>query len=764
MNWRYKELEQVDVVDGTAAWLNSSDEFISWVSSGSLSQEQPLLVIEGKPGSGKSVLMQRAFAHARSHCSSVPRGIYLSFFFDASKGDDLQNSFKGLCRSLLSQLLGQITPSAVVLRLVEDWDREGYEHEATLQDRIRQLLRQIWDRPVVIFIDALDECDQRNKDAAKRVVRFGRDMWKDCRLVKLCLSMRESRWFGSDLATTQLVRVDSKNEDDILRYLEKNLKPPGDSHFREKLIDKLLRRSSNMFQWVELVVRSINEMAYSGSELEVENVVESLPEKLKDLYKSLIEQLPPSTRNEASAALQLVQVAARPLTVLELRSALEYALGNNDGRKEYDATTAQRFEGRLVHICQGLLQVRTRPVRRPGGFGEMFEGSLHFGAGFNTSEALEERVVQFTHHSVKEFLGSTNYHLEGVEISTSSELIAQAHLKTAAICMLAVKLQNRHALSKERPAPFLSYATQFWTLHSRKGGSAGLDEKLELPGFVTKCTPRTREMISQWKLSVVKGMLYNVGGLTDDFPNTRLLGQDESCMFVLLAFEGCNSLLTRHERTCPKWETCHGNASVLETAIFLAANRGWAATIKTLGEIAAKNCVKVNLNRAHPGWQTPLFTACFFNHTEAVAALLELGCDTVGKGGRPAFYPVHRAVEAGRINIVKLLLEASGFVDFWFDARDAKGYTLFHAAAGNGRWSVFSWLVEELLDRTESPEEILSLVSTSGGATAQELAVAGRNHVLQSARSYTSIQSYDNIIATLEEYAPRSGKRRKLHR
>lgn len=749
MDLRRKALEQVDVVEGTAEWFHVTDEVKAWESQDVPAKRLPLLVLEGKPGSGKSIVMQRSFAQAKSR--RPPSSIYIGYFFDATNGDlTSQKPSQYLYRSILFQLLYQLPPSPIITKLVKSWTEsaDGYEYIIILKERILQLLAQAQNQEVVVYIDALDECAEPGKsenEAAIDVLHFLEKMWETCKLVRVCLSMRESKMLGTDLEPTQLLRADQRNDHDIHKYLLKHLKPPaGSPEFRADLHRKLLRRSSNMFQWVRLVVRSINELGQGTMEEEIDSEVNRLPGQLKDLYATLLGKLDAKTRDEALALLQIVHVAVRPLKVAEIRSALEYHRGSDDVPSRYDATSTKGFDDRIVRICRGLAEIRTRRVRQ-----------LRSGRAMQDRNGAvweEEVVVQLTHQSVREFLEQSRW--EELSVKNSSELIAQAHIRTAEICMRAVK---------DGESEFMSYATQFWTLHARKGDEA-MDNDFNPPPFVMRCSLRTKDTIDKWKACVAKNTLRSVGVDKNDFTNTRILRREESSLLALLAFEGCAGLISKHSTTCQKPDTCYGNASVLEVAIFLAANRGWPKVITAIADIAEQRSLKIDLNKAYPHTkQPPLFTACFFNRVETVKVLLGLGCDVVDQTNKPPSHPFHLAVEHGYNEIVTEFLRSSETsIEFWFTATDLRGHTLLHLAAGRGRWIIFNKVLTELLGLEENPERVLGLKS-GASMTAYDMAVAGRKKILETPRRDASLQDYDQIIAELERYGCPRGPSHGLH-
>lgn len=218
MTRRCTELNQVREVSRTADWLPDTDEFKAWESQALRASPLPLLVIEGKAGSGKSIIMHTTFVHARSR-ASLGKDIYILYCFDASNGSPLQNSQQGLYRSILCQILDQITPSVMTSHYVRGWNETKSAHQdiVTLKDRILWLLSQSGAEIVNIYVDALDECieDKDETSAALEILEFFKAMGETGAPLRVCLSIRDGKRFGSHLNPTQKISIDQRNQKSI---------------------------------------------------------------------------------------------------------------------------------------------------------------------------------------------------------------------------------------------------------------------------------------------------------------------------------------------------------------------------------------------------------------------------------------------------------------------------------------------------------------------------------------------------------------------
>ena len=92
---------------------------------------------------------------------------------------------------------------------------------------------------------------------------------------------------------------------------------------------------------------------------------------------------------------------------------------------------------------------------------------------------------------------------------------------------------------------------------------------------------------------------------------------------------------------------------------------------------------------------TPLGLACFFGQKETVDFLLKKGADVNKISNNPMkLAPLHSAVAAQQIEIVKMLIEQGANVN----AQQMKGVTALHSAAHNGLKDIVQFLLENGAD------------------------------------------------------------------
>ena len=268
----------------------------------------------GKPGAGKLILMKHALIMTEQE-QSVEK-IVLSFFFHG-RGISMQKTAHGLYRSLLHQLLSQ---SAHLLNTftqiyVEKCASEGppgdkWEwRENELRKHVYTYVMQVakthntW-----IYIDALDE---DGEESATDLIQFFNSFMpppgmSNSRYINICFSCRYFPIIAWE--NGQRIRVDNENTQDIRTYIQNMV----DSNIERKDIaadieDEILRKSSNTFQWVVLVVRKALSLYRRRKALRlIKEDIRKLPLDLEKLYKTLFLDISPEDKLETLRLMQWV--------------------------------------------------------------------------------------------------------------------------------------------------------------------------------------------------------------------------------------------------------------------------------------------------------------------------------------------------------------------------------------------------------------------------------------------------------------------------
>lgn len=439
----------------TCEWLFAHESYRRWFTGESRDESFGLLCIKGYPGAGKSILMKEAFRRAalgrqvHKHCVS-------GFFFSA-KGRRLEHSPEGLFRSLLFQLLPQDRSlMAKFMDVMRDRDfmTGGVAdlvswHETKVRSAFRSVVTSPLDKRILIFVDALDECDATD-------IRWLAYFWREVTMsahdagvdLNVCLSTRH---FPSvTLSNCVEIVLEQHNADDIRTYVDQKFKTgiACKEPKWELLRAMILEKSAGVFLWVVLVVDKMLQKWDEGQDLQsLLQLVNVLPDELSLLYDRNFADMEAEKRPLALRLFQWVVLAAKPLRVHEwhhvmafIRTPAPSSLHNWRASDSFTKTDDQ-LEKQIRTLSMGLVEVAHTA------YGSQDTGcetlSVCAGAGSLNLEYGESRVVQVIHESVRD------YFLKGQSLQMPST-VGAGHLSIMATCLDYINIAEMDALIRAR--------------------------------------------------------------------------------------------------------------------------------------------------------------------------------------------------------------------------------------------------------------------------------------------------------------------------
>ncbi|MCJ1345407.1 hypothetical protein MMC31_003614 [Peltigera leucophlebia] len=731
MNNRGIDIEQA--ADGTCIWLFAHKTYRQW-----LFQDQGLLWISGKPGSGKSTLMKYVLqAIQQGESMSFSKPVTLSFFFHG-RGVELQKTPLGLFRSLLHQLLKKFP--APLYEVVQTFqsnckDMEKWEwHQKDLQRLLKACLPKVLEECAVrILVDALDECGEV---AARELVTYFQDLLSWCSSAKrglsICFSCRHYPVvaIGGGLELC----VEHENHSDIRRYIEEKLQPAiqNDEELQE-LQDEIFNRSSCIFQWVVLVLdRAIWQHREGYSLPYILEQLYKTPAGLDSLYKDILQRLNKDKQNQPRSLklMQWICFARRPLSLTELRfamivnSATYYPSFKQCKLSPDFVKDDEKMEKQLKALSGGLAEVKVHG---------------------------HKPVAQFIHQSVNDHITKEGG-LQIIDSSSESEdmSIGFAHVQMSQSCIRYFSMEEiRELVSKEgQPTggsetflkfqfPFLEYTTMFWLYHAKMAEDYGMSQAILLDYF---CWPST-QIIQSWacifKLfanfllgvpdihttllhtASKHGLISVVGAIFDQakrnnfnvwsaknssnrMPLSVIAGNEHETGINLLLEKGADvESKDSDNRTPLSWAAENGHETVIkllleenadveskdsryrQTPLLWAVKNGHETVVKLL---LGKNA---NVESKFLSGQTPLSWAAENGHKTVVKLLLEKNANVESKDLNSRT-PLSSAAENGHETVVRLLLQKNANVE----SKDLKSRTPLSSAAENGHETVVKLLLE----------------------------------------------------------------------
>ncbi|PNP85062.1 hypothetical protein FNYG_01587 [Fusarium nygamai] len=505
---------------------------------------------------------------------------------------------------------------------------------------------------IFFIIDALDECD----DPAKLVTILCRlsDLNPSPR-IWICISSRPSNLsiHGAE------IRLEDNNLLDIERYLsesflalEKYLLPASDI---EQTAQALAEKANGVFLWASLIISQLRCDGHLKTPRSEQYSTFWLPATLDAAYERIIQQLwsrHDETRKQmARDAFTLVLCAQRPLSILELRSALaamyydpellsprkktevnDWGLRNKMNKIEDKASLDMSTQ--LMLLCGGLLEVVPRQAK------------------FANDTTYTQSTVQFVHQSVRDYLQKKgSWVLEGnnrtskvsfpeLKLTDLRACNAQYHFSVAWICLLYVDHTYMHSnfLNTGDPitsAVFLEYSLWFGMAHLSLAERAGVNPLKE---EIYHLSPFQEGFVGHWSLLHSR-----------IFKNQKLFEPHKTKAVHIMSYYGL-----------PWFDTGLWGASLGEiheedlygrTPLLLAAAMGH----RHICEILLDNGADMS-HRDYVYGQTPLSYAAAYGHREVVELLLSTGSDYDDSSS--GVTPLWLAIRSGHLDIAELLLQA----------------------------------------------------------------------------------------------------------
>ncbi|KAJ3454194.1 hypothetical protein MRS44_018088 [Fusarium solani] len=304
-------------------WLQESSSKVYWIT--------------GKPGSGKSTLMNFIVNHSltkqhlQAWAGTLPllRGYF--YFWEAGQ-NNLQKSREGLLQTLLWQCLrsrpdmvARVTPQRwTVHHILRGLETPG---PAWSWDELRSAFSNLVSEngksfKLALFLDGLDEFE--GEPAV--LIQFVRDLVTN-HGVKVCVASRPWTDFSDAFDQYPMLAMQSLTQNDISSFIRDNFE--ACRAFRERralfpeqakdLLQEISNKAQGVFLWVFLVVRDLIHSLSRGRSLsDLQEVVNDLPTDLFKLYSRMGERVEPEDFENSARYYQLMIATLKPLHAVTL--------------------------------------------------------------------------------------------------------------------------------------------------------------------------------------------------------------------------------------------------------------------------------------------------------------------------------------------------------------------------------------------------------------------------------------------------------------
>lgn len=656
--------------EGTCEWIFHTEPMESW-----LAEPRGILLVQGSPGSGKSVLAKhlvRRMPEALQPRATVVLYYFVSYAFS-------RNTCENLMASFLHQLFKE--SGSRLKYAIKQFRTRGVEFVGSLDVLTKVFSDAVSQERGTNFVAIIDEFDALNRGERQSLVELLSRLEENPNLGCIVTSRDTSDFHN--LAEGQSVTLSLSAEDsrhDIEKYVSDSFGILLDGQTSAELQavqNFVLEHAAGSFLWTCLAVRGISELGIKGLPLSQIDSLDWLPREMGLFYDNLVAKIEDSgTRDGISELRQILSILAvqresMHLSVLaEALQRLPPQLLSQERRNDIDDEYMHRVEP-MTSVPSALAPL----------------------------VSINNDYVTLAHVSVKEYILHTGLDRQSSLIPIHSD---QANADLARRCVAVI---YRNLTAKAQPGDmekighsFTGYAAKNWMVHFHDGQELVDEEMTELATglFRTDESP-----LSRW-LTLYEQVT------AEELPRRDIFGP---------LFGGAYFGLTPIVKKVLK-VGCDINAtdSDAKTPLHWACERGHLDVAALLIHNGA------NISGQCFDGRTCLHLAVQNNHVPLVKQLLALGVNpnAAAFDGRTA---LHLAVEANNTEIAQILLDAGA------DAteRATSGFNAFQLASQLTTQSA----LRILMNSAAAPEKLLSKAITENTPDMVALLITHRLDVIE---------------------------------
>ena len=417
------------------------------------------------------------------------------------------------------------------------------------------------------------------------------------------------------------------------------------------------------------------------SQADLKRALNGLPASLDETYERTLSEIEDTNWEDARRLLQCVAVASRPLRVEELADILAF-----------DFST-----GPIPKICMD------RYLEGPG------EAVLSICSTLLSLVNVENsRVIQFGHHSVKEFLTSTRFSRKCDTISRRYHIsMSPAHTVIAQACLgILLHLPKNITDDSLIQYPLAGYASEHWFEHARVE-----DVSHHVIEGMKQLFDRTKPHFSIWLWICNPTISFEERRRTlraqrpftprgTPLHYATFCGLRDVVMALAIGSQDVNSPSFSNELTPLHLASREGHLHIAWFLIQYGANGAYQdgdgsspvhlaffnGHLK-LAQLLVEHCANTAAQDQHGS--TPLHQASKRGHLDLARFIVKHGADPAAQDHR-GLTPLHQASQWGHLDLAQFLVEHGANVV----AQDQGGWTPLHKAAEQGHPDLARFLVK----------------------------------------------------------------------
>ncbi|KAK3372959.1 hypothetical protein B0T24DRAFT_621821 [Lasiosphaeria ovina] len=319
------------------------DNFANWLMS-----NKPLYWITGKPGPGKSTLMKYLSddMHLQQYLKvwRSDKPVCISRFFFWNSGTTMQMSRIGLLQSLLYQNIGSF-PDEIPRLFPDRWRYQGffgYDARPWSWSQLSQAFQALVSDQNKMFFFLIDGLDEFDGDC-QELAQFLLGVASTGSNVKFCVASRPWLVFEDAFQRRPSLRMEDLTLKDIRLFASEKL--TGNIMFAQlrdhnhesadMLIEEVTQKSSGVFLWVPLVVKSLLEGLRDGDTVgDLQARLLLLPRDLESLFQKILGVLDAEYFEQGAKIFQTVRASHVPWRDISLENAKLMESEDNETAKQ----------------------------------------------------------------------------------------------------------------------------------------------------------------------------------------------------------------------------------------------------------------------------------------------------------------------------------------------------------------------------------------------------------------------------------------------
>jgi hypothetical protein len=377
MSAREAQLADANAITVDWVWLLPAgrSSLAQWLST-----EAGIFWIQGKPGSGKSTLMNYLKGHSRTKLylaqASEQDWIIIRFFFDFRARNGASNSFDGLLRAFLFQIaleIPELSPSIAKFgreaMLQPKAQQELHWTSATLRKALPSALKTCTTN-IFMLIDGVDELEGTDRSMLD-MIEFFQDLASldnKQRRIKICIASRPDPLIVTAFGASSGFKLQDYNGNGIEKYINRRLKiaaedPDSPAYFESRSVqfaELITERSRGVFLWARFAADELLAGMAEGDEVkELWARLQALPDELEAIYARIINRTIYKCGGslETSVMLQIAYFTLRSLSLQEFFVIFQLSTRRQilDG-----SCSLAAFEKKIRAKTGGLVEVTDR--------------------------------------------------------------------------------------------------------------------------------------------------------------------------------------------------------------------------------------------------------------------------------------------------------------------------------------------------------------------------------------------------------------------